>query len=577
MKPSSGLFKVGQPSDHAFNFADLVILIGLGVLLFVGVRLAFFAPQTIQGPEISLAPASLPLYAAFSLGRMAVAYALSLIFTLVYGYVAAYNKRAERVMMPLLDVLQSVPILSFLPVVLLSFTALFPEALAAELASIVLIFTSQAWNMTFAWYQSLSTIPKELREASSIFQFNRWFRLRTLELPFGALSLIWNSMMSWAGGWFFLMAAEIFTVGQRDFRLPGLGAYLSQAANKGDLQALAWGIGTLVVLIVLLDQFIWRPLLAWSTRFKLEMLESESSATSWFYDLLHGSRLVDWLGGRVIDPAKEGMDTFFLRRFPVENRLRAASNGRSLRSLGSTLLAALVGLGLLYGLYRILEMLAVLPLAQWGQIGLGVGATLLRVLIALLIALLWTIPVGVLIGTNARAAAILQPAVQIVASVPATALFPALLLLVVNYPGGVSLAAVLLMLLGTQWYLLFNVIAGASAIPQDLKYTATMLQLGRWERWRTLILPGLFPYIVTGAITAGGGAWNASIVAEYTVFGGQTLKTVGIGSLISQATATGNYPLLLASTLSMILTVILINRLFWRRLYNLAEEQYRME
>lgn len=269
---------------------DVVVLIGIAVLIYAGIRLALRAPETVEGPTISLSPGALPYYALRSVGRMAAAYLLSLAFTLVYGRLAAYNRRAEQVLMPLLDVLQSVPILSFLPVVLLSLSAILPERTAAELASIVLIFTSQAWNMTFAWYQSLTTIPKELREASAIFRFNGWLRFKVLELPFAAISLLWNSMMSWAGGWFFLMAAEIFTVGQRDFRLPGLGAYLQEAANQGDTRAILWGIGALVLVIVALDQLVWRPLLAWADRFKLETVEGENPPTSWFYNLLRSAR-----------------------------------------------------------------------------------------------------------------------------------------------------------------------------------------------------------------------------------------------------------------------------------------------
>ena len=570
----SRLFKIEQPTHRPFTWGDGFVLIGVAVLIYVGVRLALGAPATVEGPAISLSPRALPRYAVFSTARMVAAYALSMLFTLVYGYLAAYNRRAEQVLMPLLDVLQSVPILSFLPVVLLSFSAILPENVAAELASIVLIFTSQAWNLTFSWYQSLTTIPKELREASTTFRFNSWLRFKTLELPFAAISLLWNSMMSWAGGWFFLMAAEIFTVGRRDFRLPGLGAYLQEAASQGDLRAILWGLSTLILVIVALDQLVWRPLLAWADRFKLEMVESDNPPTSWFYDLLRSSRLIDWLSRSLWHPHSERLDTWLLRRFP-------ATDGKARTSLsrpwGLYLLAATAGLGLAYGAYRAGLMLLDVPWPQWEEIGLGMLATLLRVSGTLAIALAWTVPVGVAIGTNRRLATCLQPVVQITASVPATALFPVFLFLVISLPGGLNLAAVLLMLMGTQWYFLFNVIAGASAIPQDLKYTTALLQLSHWERWRTLILPSLFPYIITGAITASGGAWNASIVAEHVEFGGRTLRTIGIGSLIAQATASGNYPLLLAATLTMIITVVVINRLLWRRLYRLAEERYRME
>jgi NitT/TauT family transport system permease protein len=380
--------------------------------------------------------------------------------------------------------------------------------------------------------------------------------------------------MSWAGGWFFLMAAEIFTVGKRDFRLPGLGAYLQEAANQGNIPALVWGILTLVLIVIVLDQFAWRPLLAWADRFKVEMVESDNPPTSWFYDVLRGSALAEWIGKIVWQPLASWFDDASLRLFPARFEWKDSGSGRSIGSLA----IGLLGLGILaYGTFRVGEMLVTLPGYHWAEIGTGVLTTLLRVGAALIIALAWTVPLGVAIGVNPRLAAVLQPVVQVAASVPATALFPALLLILLNLPGGLNLAAVLLMLMGTQWYLLFNVIAGASAIPQDLKYTTTMLQIRGWERWRTLILPALFPYLVTGAITASGGAWNASIVAEHVQFGGKDLFANGIGALIAGATGAGDYPLLLAATLSMILTVVTINRLVWRRLYRLAEQRYRME
>lgn len=574
MAQTSQIFRTPQRGNRLFTWGDVAALIVIAVFLYLGIRLAFNAPEVVAGPEISLAPRALPWYATLSLGRMTAAYALSMLFTLVYGRAAAYNRRAEQLLMPLLDVLQSVPILSFLPVVLLSLSAILPQNIAAELASIVLIFTSQAWNLTFAWYQSLTTIPKELREASAIFRLNTWMRFVKLELPFSAISLVWNSMMSWAGGWFFLMAAEIFTVGSRDFRLPGLGAYLSEAANQSNYIAIAWGLGALILLVVLLDQLVWRPLIAWSDRFKIEMVENDEPPTSWFYDLISSARIFKWLGRRIITPLFETIDLAMVRRFsPREDVNKGKTGGRWIGIAIGVVIVALIA----YGLYRAGLMLLAVSTYLWAQIGVSVVFTLLRVTFAMLIALAWTIPLGVAIGTNRRLSAVLQPIVQVAASVPATALFPVILLLVLNLPGGLNLAAVLLMLMGTQWYLLFNIIAGASAIPQDLKYTTQLLKLNRRQRWRTLILPAIFPYLITGAITASGGAWNASIVAEYQTFGGRTLSVTGIGSMIAQATATGNYPLLLAATLTMVLTVILINRLLWRRLYLLAEDKFRME
>lgn len=563
-------FNLARP---ALGVGDALILLGLATLLYLGARLALNAPAVVTGPDVSLSPASLPWYALLSVGRMLAAYLLSLLFTLTYGYACARNRLAEKVLSPLLDVLQSVPILSFLPVVLLSLTAVLPQNFAVELSSIVLIVTSQVWNMTFSFYQSLVTLPVELREASAIFRLNVWLRFKTVELPFAAMGLIWNSMMSWAGGWFFLMAAETFTVGSRDFRLPGLGSYLQAAANAGDIGAILLGVGTLVLVIVLMDQFVWRPVLAWADKFKVEMVTGDEPPESWFYDVMSRSWLVEQFDRRVWHPFNEQLDAVMGRFF------RTPDPGKPNGALSTSLILIAVAavLILIFGGLRAAALLASLPAVQWGRIGLGALATLLRVSFSLAIAAAWTIPAGVLIGTNRKLAAVLQPLVQIVASIPATALFPVILLALINVAGGLNMAAVLLMLMGTQWYVLFNVIAGASAIPQDLAYTTELLQLKGWARWRTLILPALFPYLITGMITAGGGAWNASIVAEYVHFGGQVHSTVGVGALIAEATATGDYALLLAATLTLIIAVVLINRLLWRRLYQVAEDKYRME
>ena len=573
MNKPAQVFHVPQPLERRFQWGDLIVLLGVVVLLYVGVSLAVYTPLALRGAEISLAPEALPYYAALSVGRMAAAYLLSLLVALLYGRAAAEHRQAEQVLLPLLDVLQSIPILSFLPVVLLSFSAVLPSRVAAELAAIVLIFTSQAWNLIFAWYQSLKTIPSELREASAIFRFNGWWRFRTMELPFAAISLIWNSMMSWAGGWFFLMAAEIFTVGERDFRLPGLGAYLQEAANRGDITAIAWGLGTLVSVIVVLDQLVWRPLLAWASRFKLEMVAGAEAPSSWFYSVLGHSRLIR-ASQHVVRRGVTHLDVALLQWFPFAG---TPAETTSRPPWGAYAIGLLGGTVFLYGAYRAGSMLLLVSAPQWWDIAVGVGATLLRVLAALVMALSWTLPVGVAIGTRPHLAARMQPLAQIAASIPATALFPAVVLVVAELPAGLILAAVLLMLMGTQWYLLFNVIAGATAIPQDLQYTAGLLQLSRWKRWRILILPALFPYLITGAVTASGGAWNASIVAEYSDFAGYPRTITGVGALIAQATASGTYPLLLAATLAMIGSVVTINRLVWRRLYRVAEARYRLE
>ncbi len=570
-------FSPALPQTPAFTLGDGLILLGLATLLYIGVRLAFNAPEVVTGPDISLSPLAIPWYALLSIGRMAAAYFLSLLFSLFYGYAAARNRTARMVLMPLLDVLQSVPILSFLPVVLLGFAALLPENFAAELAAVVLIFTSQAWNMTFSFYQSISTLPLELREAAAIFRFDPWIRLKTLELPFAGIGLLWNSMMSWSGGWFFLMAAEIFHVGSRDFRLPGLGSYLQTAANTGNLPAVLWGVGALVLVIVLLDQLVWRPLLAWADKFKIEMVEGDEPPTSWFLDVLARSWLVEQFGERLWRPFSDRLDGGLQRRLSRHLTPPELVETEGRPSWGALALAVLFAGGVLVGGYRAAVLLLTLPGSTWVELGLGLGATFLRVAVSLGIALLWTIPLGVAIGTNRRLATLLQPLVQVVAAIPATALFPVLLLALLKSPGGLNLAAVVLMLMGTQWYLLFNVIAGAAAIPLDLSYTTDLLRLASLDRWRTLILPALFPYIITGAITASGGAWNASIVAEHVEFGGQTYMTTGVGAIIARATGAGDYALLLAGTLALVGTVVLINRTFWRRLYQVAEERYRLE
>ena len=566
-------FTLPLPSTPPLTAGDGAIVLALAALLYVGARLALHAPPVVEGPDISLEASALPWYAAFSVARMAAAYALSLAFSLAYGYYAAHNRTAEKIMMPLLDVLQSVPILSFLPLVLLSLTVILPTGVAAELAAIVLIFTSQAWNITFSFYQSVKTVPGELREAAAAFRFGRWFRIKYLELPFAGIGLVWNSIMSWAGGWFFLMAAEMFTVGRRDFRLPGLGSYLQTAASRGDLRAILLGVGTLVAVIVALDQLVWRPLLATADRFKLQTVEGGDETQSWFRDLLARAWLVRKLDERFWSPFLERLD----RRWQGRASAPAAPAAAAPRRWQGLALAAAGAALLLYLALRAAQMLATLPLAAWGGIAAGLGATLLRVGAALAIAAAWTIPLGVAIGTRPRLAALLQPIAQIAASVPATALFPIVLLALLRFPGGLDLSAVLLMLLGTQWYLLFNVIAGATAIPQDLRDTAALLRLSPRERWKTLLLPALFPFAITGAITAVGGAWNASIVAEYVEFAGSTYSTVGIGATIAQATARGDFALLLAATLAMVLAVVLINRLFWLPLYRLAEARYRMD
>jgi NitT/TauT family transport system permease protein len=525
--------------------------------------------------EIQLYPGALPKYALFSLTRIAMAYVLSLVFTLVYGYTAAYNAKAERFMIPLLDTLQSIPVLSFLPGVMVSMVALFPtRQLGVELGCIVLIFTGQVWNMTFSFYSSLKSIPNEMREAANVYRLSWWQRLMQLELPYAAIGLIWNSMMSVAGAWFFLMACEMFVLGNRDLRLPGLGSYLQTAANAGDTRAIIWGLATMVAVIVLVDQIIWRPTIAWAEKFKFEQVEAAVTPRSPVLDLLRRSMILPLAARVSVLPLREALNLHFARAqaSPHQSHL-----GRGLVKFTSRALLVVALLGVTYAVGKMSSMLAALSRPEIREILWGAGATFLRVEATLLLAACWTIPVGLYIGLRPKLSAVAQPIAQIAASVPATALFPIVLLLLIRLGGGLGIGSVILLLLGTQWYILFNVIAGASAIPTDLKEVCGVFRLGNLERWRTLLLPGIFPYLITGLVTASGGAWNASIVAEYFHFRGQTFSIMGLGALISQATDSGNFRLLLAATICLAAMVVTINRLVWRRLYNLASTRFKLE
>ncbi|HVI09212.1 MAG TPA: ABC transporter permease subunit [Candidatus Binatia bacterium] len=555
-----------------------IIMFAAGIALFYGVVVAghsWFGPFT-PAVEISRSPRALPIYAGYSLLRIAIAYGLSLLFTLVYGYIAAYNRRAERFMIPLLDVLQSIPVLSFLPGVMLAMVALFPgRQLGVELGAILLIFTGQVWNMAFSFYASLKSIPHEMREAAEIYRYSWWQRFTQMELPYSAIGLVWNSMMSVAGGWFALMVCEMFVLGSRDFRLPGLGSYLQTAASEGDMISILWGVGTMIFVIVLLDQFIWRPVIAWAEKFKFEQVESTDSPRSWVLNFVQHSSGLARLQKKLLTPLSERLLLHFAREHCQDQPEREpAPSWKTWVGYGIAL-AVLIAIG--YGVVRVALILTGLQKAEIHEAALGLGATFLRVTAALLIGTLWTVPAGVAIGSNPRLARIAQPLAQIAASVPATALLPVILLVLIRIGGGLGLASIVVLLLGTQWYVLFNVIAGAMAIPTDLKEACTVFKLTGWERWKKLILPGIFPYLVTGLVTASGGAWNASIVAEYFHFKGQIYTTTGLGATISQATDSGNFDLLLAATIMMAAMVVSVNRLVWRKLYALAETRFRLE
>jgi len=564
------------PAKATSLFRELPIVLG-GIGLFYSL-LAFahyWSGPVGEEAEISLRAAALPKYALFSVLRIAIAYAFSFVFTLVYGYAAASSSKAEQVMIPLLDTLQSIPVLSFLPGVMISMVALFPSRqLGVELGSILLIFTGQVWNMAFSFYASLKSIPVEMREAATAYRLNWWQRFWKLELPWAAIGLIWNSMMSVAGGWFFLMACEMFVLGNRDFRLPGLGSYLQTAANAGDTRAIVLGLVTMVGVIVVIDQVVWRPVIAWAEKFKFEQVGSATVPSSPVLTLLRSSKLIPLVLQSLLLPLRERLDLHFAREHEALTPPRVGKQTR-LWALRAAMVVALAGVA--YAMAKMFAVLAGVSSGELRHIVWGAGATFVRVQAVLLLAALWAVPVGVFVGLRPKLSAVAQPIAQIAASVPATALFPIILLALVRVGGGLGIGSILLLLLGTQWYLLFNVIAGATAIPVDLKEVCTVYHLSSAERWRRLFLPAIFPYLITGLVTASGGAWNASIVAEYVRFRGQTISTTGLGAIISQATDAGNFRLLLTATVMMVVTVVIMNRLVWRRLYALAATKFRLE
>ena len=554
---------------------DIPIIIA-GLALFYGLislTRYWVGPVNTQ-PVIQLYPSALPKYALFSVARIVAAYMVSLVVALFYAYFAAHNAKAERVLIPLLDTLQSIPVLSFLPPVMVAMVALFPaRQLGVELGCILLIFTGQVWNMTFSVYSSIKNVPGEMLEAAQVYRLSWWQTFVQLELPYAAIGLVWNSMMSVAGGWFFLMACEMFVLGNRDLRLPGLGSYLQTAANSGDTRAIVLGVFTMIAVIVLMDQAIWRPIIAWSEKFKFEQVEGSGIPRSPILHLLRHSKALTYAGRVAVVPVREALSLYFARR---NASLLQVHPKRAWSKWLARVLTVLILLGVTYAVAKMSLMVARVSASEVRSILWAAGATFLRVEFVLVLAGLWTIPVGVYVGLRPRLAAIAQPIAQIAASVPATALFPIVLLALIRLGGGLGIGSIVLLLMGTQWYILFNVIAGASAIPTDLKEVCDVFRLSTLERWRKLLLPGIFPYLITGFVTASGGAWNASIVAEYFHFHGQTITTTGLGAVISRATDTGDFPTLLTATIVMASIVVTVNRLLWRRLYALASGRFSM-
>jgi NitT/TauT family transport system permease protein len=566
-----------------FSWVDLVVLLAIFALLWALVVLG--GDMRVQFDELNPPPLSLdvwmiPYYTARTVLRMLIAFCASLLFTFVWGYVAARNRRARKVMLPVLDILQSVPVLGFLSVTVTGFLALFPGSLlGVECAAIFAIFTAQAWNMTFGFYHSLVTIPSELREAARVYRLNPWQRFSLVELPASSIGLIWNSMMSFGGGWFFVAQSEAISVMNKSIKLPGLGSYMAGAVEAGDTRAAMCAIAAMIATIVAFDQLVWRPLIAWAEKFKLEQTAAGEAPQSWFLELLQRSYVLAWfsehVGAALGRAARRVAETG--SGIARDLRRRASSRARiPLRFLAWLAGAALVA-WLVVDAFGIAGQIRteLTPPEMLHVVWLGILTFLRVAAMTVLATALWT-PIGVWIGLRPRVARIAQPLAQIAASFPVNMTFPFVVGLFIALHVPIGIGSVMLMALGTQWYILFNVIAGAMAIPSDLREAATLFGLRRWRLWRTLIIPAIFPFWVTGAVTAAGGAWNASIVAEVATWGKERLVADGLGAFIAQVTEKGDTPAIYFSILVMSIFVVVINRALWRRLYDLAERKFRL-
>ncbi|MBV8819060.1 MAG: ABC transporter permease subunit [Acidobacteriaceae bacterium] len=547
-------------------FGLLYLIARTGAQAFVD-----FRPPGVV-PLVSLDPKELPNYAARSTLRMFLALIASTLFTFAYGYAAAHSRRAEKVLVPLLDILQSVPVLGFLSVTVTGFIALFPGSLLGlEAASIFAIFTGQAWNMTFSFYHSLRSLPEELVEMATLYRLSRWERFTRLELPSAMIGLVWNGMMSFGGGWFFLAASEAISVLNRQYTLPGLGSYVAAAITAQDLRALGFAIITMVVIIILIDQFFWKPLVTVADRYKLEMSAGEERRF-WLVDLWRRAELPARIG-TMIAPAVHRVDRFLSRWTAAPEMVvqrKPSSTADAAYNVALLIVTAALAIG---GVRFVLSEVGIEEVGHALLLGL---ATLARVIFLIIVStLIWT-PIGVAIGFSPKLARISQPIVQVLASFPANFLFPFATIGFLKIGLSLNWGSILLMALGSQWYLLFNVIGGAQGIPNDLREMGTSFRLGGWREWRMLIGPGIFGSWVTGAITASGGAWNASIVSELVTWGNTTLTALGLGAYISEATAKGDWPRIVLGVGLMSLFVVGFNRLFWRKLYDLAEHKYRL-
>jgi NitT/TauT family transport system permease protein len=565
----------------SFSWIDGLILVALfgilwSVMHFGQGMLVTFDPTAV--PALDFSTSQIPYYAGRTLLRMWIAFFFSLFFAISLGYLAAKNTTARAVILPALDVLQSVPVLGFLSATVAGFMALFPGSLlGVECASIFAIFTGQVWNMAFGFYHSMVTVPTDMQEAASTYGLTRWQRFRTVELPASAHSLIWNSMMSFGGGWFFVAQSEAISVMNKDIKLPGLGSYMASAIEQGDNHAALLAVTAMLFLILMSDQLIWRPMLVWADKFKIELTESGLTPTSWVYNLLRGTYVFTWLDLHLWQPLEDVLGQTLRRIQPGKKRLRPGAVNWPLRIAGLALTAWL-GYEAIIGLFAAIAALhGALTVGTVGHIFWLGFLTLLRVLaMTVLATLIWT-PIGVWIGFHPKAARFAQPLAQIGASFPVNMTFPVVVGLFVATSTSMNWGSILLIAMGTQWYILFNVIAGAMAIPNEMKEVARIYGLRKWQLWRTLILPAIFPFWVTGACTAAGGAWNASIVAEYATWGETTLQADGLGAFIAEVTKSGDVALIIVSIGVMSIFVVAMNKLVWRRLYGFAERRFRLD
>jgi NitT/TauT family transport system permease protein len=566
-------FRAGRPS---LGLADLAVGLGTLTLLYVVARVgaqAFvqFSPPDVI-PSVSLDPRNLPGYTARSTLRMFVALGFSTLFTFVYGYAAARSKRAERLLVPLLDILQSVPVLGFLSVTVTAFIALFRGSLLGlEAASIFAIFTAQAWNMTFSFYQSLRSVPSELDEMATLYRLSRWERFTRLELPAAAIGLVWNGMMSFGGGWFFLAASEAISVLNRQYTLPGIGSYVAAAIQARDFAALGWAITTMIVVILMIDQLFWKPLVTVADRYKLELSVGDTPR-SWLVDLWRSASLPRH-AERLAEPILRALDRRLSAATAVPAKVVRHTPSRVSNLIYNASLALMSAALLAAAIHFVLSEVGLGEVEGAAVLGLATGGRVIALL--LFSTLIWT-PIAVAIGFNPGLARVSQPVIQILSSFPANFLFPFATIGFIRLGISLNWGSMLLMALGSQWYLLFNVIGGAQSIPNDLREMAASIGLRRGRAWTALIGPGIFGSWVTGAITASGGAWNASIVAELVSWGPTTLKARGLGAYISEATAKGDWPRIVLGVGLMSVFVVGLNRVVWRPLYDLAERKYRL-